>query len=127
MFSRCLWVGELPEPLPPRDVLVGKGDAVTRNDIAKLPDDRYGLVMVFRTFDRASFALVMQAATIFWCRSKAASSTSTVAVQFPHVHTNLICTSWKASGEETCPFSIQDSMKYQVLGNRTINGDTALA
>lgn len=49
------------EPLPPRDVLVGKGDAVTRNDIAKLPDDRYGLVMVFRTFDRASFALVMQA------------------------------------------------------------------
>jgi hypothetical protein len=49
------------EPLPPRDVLVGKGDAVTRNDIAKLPDDRYGMVMVFRTFDRASFALVMQA------------------------------------------------------------------
>jgi hypothetical protein len=47
--------------LPPRDVLVGKGDAVTRNDIAKLPDDRYGMVMVFRTFDRASFALVMQA------------------------------------------------------------------
>ena len=30
-------------------------------DIAKLPDERYGLVMVFRTFDRASFALVMQA------------------------------------------------------------------
>ena len=73
------------------------------------------------------FALLMQPVTSFWCRSKAASSTSTVAVQFPHVHTNLICTSWKASGEETCPFSIQDSMKYQVLGNRTINGDTALA
>lgn len=49
------------EPLPPRDVLVGRGEAVTRSDIAKLPDDRYGLVMVFRTFDRASFALVMEA------------------------------------------------------------------
>ena len=49
------------EPLPPREVLVGRGEAVTRNDIAKLPDDRYGLVMVFRTFDRASFALVMEA------------------------------------------------------------------
>jgi len=49
------------EPLPPRDVILGKGEAVTRNDIAKLPDDRYGVVMVFRTFDRASFALVMQA------------------------------------------------------------------
>lgn len=49
------------EPLPPRDVLVGKGEAVTRSDIAKLPDERYGLVMVFRTFDRTSFALVMEA------------------------------------------------------------------
>lgn len=29
-------------------------------DLAKLPDERYGLVMVFRTFERASFALVMQ-------------------------------------------------------------------
>jgi hypothetical protein len=49
------------ESLPPREVLVGRGEAVTREDIAKLPDDRYGLVMVFRTFDRASFALVMEA------------------------------------------------------------------
>ena len=49
------------ESLPPRDVIVGRGEAVTRDDIAKLPDDRYGLVMVFRTFDRASFALVMEA------------------------------------------------------------------
>lgn len=49
------------ETLPPRDVLMQRGDAVSREDIAKLPDDRYGLVMVFRTFDRASFALVMEA------------------------------------------------------------------
>ncbi len=34
---------------------------VTEAEIAKLPDERYGLVMVFRTFDRAAFALVMQA------------------------------------------------------------------
>ena len=45
------------------------------------------------------FALVMQAATIFWCRSKASSSSSSVAVQFPRLHTNLSCTSWKSSGE----------------------------
>lgn len=49
------------EALPPRDVFSSRGEAVTRDDIAKLPDERYGLVMVFRTFDRASFALVMEA------------------------------------------------------------------
>lgn len=49
------------EPLPPRDTLLARGEAVTRESIAELPDERYGLVMVFRTFDRASFALVMQA------------------------------------------------------------------
>ncbi len=49
------------EPLPPRDVYTARGEAVSRSDIAKLPDERYGLVMVFRTFDRASFALVMEA------------------------------------------------------------------
>jgi len=50
-----------PEPLPPREKILVRGEAVTRSDIAKLPDERYGLVMVFRTFDRASFALVMEA------------------------------------------------------------------
>ena len=50
-----------PEPLPPREKILARGEAVTRSDIAKLPDERYGLVMVFRTFDRASFALVMEA------------------------------------------------------------------
>ena len=29
-------------------------------DIAKLPEERYGLMMVFRTFERAAFGLVMQ-------------------------------------------------------------------
>jgi len=49
------------EPLPARDTLLARGEAVTRDSIAKLPDERYGLMMVFRTFDRASFALVMEA------------------------------------------------------------------
>jgi hypothetical protein len=29
-------------------------------DLAALPEERYGLVMVFRTFEHASFALVME-------------------------------------------------------------------
>lgn len=37
------------------------GKPIHVDDIAKLPDERYGLVMVFRTFDRAAFGLVMQA------------------------------------------------------------------
>lgn len=49
------------ETIPPRDTLMERGEAVTNQDIAQLPDQRYGLVMVFRTFDRASFALVMEA------------------------------------------------------------------
>jgi hypothetical protein len=35
--------------------------AIRPEDVAKLPDERYGLVMVFRTFDRAAFGIVMQA------------------------------------------------------------------
>jgi len=42
-------------------VLFDKRVALNEADIAKIPDERYGLVMVFRTFERASFALVMQA------------------------------------------------------------------
>jgi hypothetical protein len=34
---------------------------VREEDFAQLPAERYGLVMVFRTFDTASFGLVMQA------------------------------------------------------------------
>lgn len=35
--------------------------AINSADIAKIPEERYGLAMVFRTFERASFALIMQA------------------------------------------------------------------
>jgi len=51
------------EQLVPRDgSLFGRTTTpITGAEIAKLPDERYGLVMVFRTFDRASFAIVMQA------------------------------------------------------------------
>lgn len=49
------------EPLAPREVLLPRGETITREGLAELPEQRYGLLMVFRTFDRASFALVMEA------------------------------------------------------------------
>jgi hypothetical protein len=50
------------DDLTPRDApLFQRATPVTDAQIAKLPDERYGLLMVFRTFDRAAFALVMQA------------------------------------------------------------------
>jgi hypothetical protein len=49
--------------LSPRDgPLYGKVEPIDEALIRKLPDERYGLLMVFRTFERASFALVMEAA-----------------------------------------------------------------
>ncbi len=49
------------ERVTPRDGPVYPSSTpINDADLANLPDDRYGLVMVFRTFDRASFALVMQ-------------------------------------------------------------------
>jgi len=48
--------------ISPRDgPLYGNVEPIDEALIRKLPDERYGLVMVFRTFERASFALVMEA------------------------------------------------------------------
>ena len=50
------------EEITPRDgPLYKRGEPVTDAQLAKLPEERYGLVMVFRTFDRAAFGIVMQA------------------------------------------------------------------
>lgn len=51
------------EQLTPRDQLpfTGTTKPIRAEDVAKLPDERYGLVMIFRTFDRAAFGLVMEA------------------------------------------------------------------
>ena len=50
------------DEVTPRDgPLYYRAAPVTDAEIAKLPDERYGLVMVFRTFDRASFGIIMQA------------------------------------------------------------------
>lgn len=48
--------------LTPRDTPVfANAKPAGGPDISQLPNERYGLVMVFRTFDRAAFGLVMQA------------------------------------------------------------------
>jgi hypothetical protein len=50
------------EKLTPRDGPVyAESDAVSPANIARLPPLRVGLVMVFRTFDRTAFGLVMEA------------------------------------------------------------------
>lgn len=51
-----------PADSSPRDSPLFAGPPPVReSDFTQLPAERYGLVMVFRTFDRASFGLVMQA------------------------------------------------------------------
>lgn len=50
-----------PELTPRDGPLYGKAEPVDEALLRKLPDERYGLVMVFRTFDRASFGIVMEA------------------------------------------------------------------
>jgi len=50
------------EEITPRDApMYDRGKPVSEADFARLPDERYGLVMVFRTFNRTAFGLVMQA------------------------------------------------------------------
>lgn len=50
------------EQLTPRDAPIYEGGKpISVEEASALPDERYGLVMVFRTFDRAAFGLVMQA------------------------------------------------------------------
>lgn len=50
------------EPLRTRDSPVfSRAERVAPKDLSRLPVERYGLVMVFRSFERAAFALVMEA------------------------------------------------------------------
>ncbi len=52
----------VPAELATRDTpIYSTSPPVRESDFAQLPSERYGLVMVFRVFDRASFGLVMQA------------------------------------------------------------------
>ncbi len=48
--------------LRPRDApMYARTEPLNEDVLARLPDERYGLLMVFRTFDRVAFALVMEA------------------------------------------------------------------
>lgn len=51
-----------PEELTPRDTpILARSAPVSPDELAKLPAERYGVVMVFKAFERASFGLVMEA------------------------------------------------------------------
>jgi hypothetical protein len=60
--SRIRYYAAGSDDRSPRDTGLFESSTLVRpGDLAKLPAERYGLVMVFRSFERASFALVMQA------------------------------------------------------------------
>ena len=42
----------------------------TRSDTVKLPDEQAGLLMVFRTFERVSFGIVMHATQVMHVNDK---------------------------------------------------------
>jgi hypothetical protein len=55
-------IAYVPAEITARDApLLATAPPVRASDFAQLPAERYGLVMVFRTFERASYALVMKA------------------------------------------------------------------
>ncbi|MES2561434.1 MAG: LysM domain-containing protein [Pseudomonadota bacterium] len=56
-------IAYVPAEITSRDApLLATAPPVRASDFAQLPSERYGLLMVFRTFERASYALVMKAA-----------------------------------------------------------------
>jgi LysM domain len=56
-------IAYVPAEITSRDApMLATAPAVHASDFAQLPSERYGLLMVFRTFERASYALVMKAA-----------------------------------------------------------------